>query len=177
MTSRYEHTNRPRPLRQQAQGRKWPILVLLLGLATLALALTACGGPSSTSAPDATSATRVPEWEETVTFSVKWLDAHLVDIPVEKCELVSFHMVSSDRVSVLYLDASDRPDKEITGWVYHTATWGGQDDFRAHKPTEESGIWTLIVQHGGIGEITTPIDVTVSYRVDPYSQGFCFPTG
>ncbi len=190
MTSESEHTNRQRSP-QQAQGRQWPILVLLLGLAALALALTACGGPSSTSTPDATSATRVPststpdatsatrvpEWEETVTFSVKWLDAHLVDIPVEKCELVSFHMVSSDRVSVLYLDASDRPDKEITGWVYHTATWGGQDDFRAHKPAEESGIWTLIVQHGGIGEITTPIDVTVSYRLDPYSQGFCFPTG
>ena len=176
MTSESEHTNRQRSP-QQAQGRQWPILVLLLGLAALALALTACGGPSSTSTPDAPSATRVPEWEETVTFSVKWLDAHLVDIPVEKCELVSFHMVSSDRVSVLYLDASDRPDKEITGWVYHTATWGGQDDFRAHKPAEESGIWTLIVQHGGIGEITTPIDVTVSYRLDPYSQGFCFPTG
>ena len=115
MTSRYEHTNRPRPSPQQARAAKWPILVLLLGLAALALALTACGSPSSTSAPDATSATRVPEWEETVTFSVEWLDAHLVDIPVEKCEIVIFHLVSSERVSVLYLDASDRPDGEITG--------------------------------------------------------------
>ena len=59
MTSESEHTNRQRSP-QQAQGRQWPILVLLLGLAALALALTACGGPSSTSTPDATSATRVP---------------------------------------------------------------------------------------------------------------------
>ena len=121
MTSESEHTNRQRSP-QQAQGRQWPILVLLLGLAALALALTACGGPSSTSTPDATSATRVPststpdatsatrvpEWEETVTFSVKWLDVHLVDIPLEKCEQVIFHLVSSKDVSVLYLDASDR---------------------------------------------------------------------
>ena len=171
MTSQYEHTNRQRPLRQQAQGRKWPILVLLL--AALALALTACGGPSSTSAPDATSATRVPEWEETVTFSVKWLDVHLVDIPVEKCEQVIFHLVSSKDVSVLYLDASDRPDEEITGWVYHTAAWGRQDDFRTNKEAKESGIWTLIVRHyGHEGEITTPTDVTVSYRVGPGSE-FC----
>ncbi len=53
MTSRNEHTNRQRPLRQQAQGRKWPILVLLL--ATLTLALTACGGSSSTSTLGATT--------------------------------------------------------------------------------------------------------------------------
>ena len=53
MTPRNEHTNRQRPLRQQAQGRKWPILVLLL--ATLTLALTACGGSSSTSTPGATT--------------------------------------------------------------------------------------------------------------------------
>ena len=191
MSSESEHTNRQRSP-QQAQGRQWPILVLLLGLAALALALTACGGPSSTSTPDATSATRVPststpdatsatrvpEWEETVTFSVKWLDVHLVDIPLEKCEQVIFHLVSSKDVSVLYLDASDRPDGEIDGWVDHTAAWGRQDDFRAHKATEESGIWTLIVRHyGHQGEITTPTDVTVSYRVEPYSQGFCFPTG
>ena len=72
MTSEFEHTNKLRSP-QQAQGHQWPILVLLLGLAALALALTACGGPSSTSAPDATSATRVPEWEETVTFSLEWI--------------------------------------------------------------------------------------------------------
>ena len=54
MTSQSEHTNRQRSP-QQAQGRKWPILVLLLGLAALTLALTACGGSSSTSAPDATT--------------------------------------------------------------------------------------------------------------------------
>ena len=169
MTSRYEHTNRQRPPGSRPRAANGPILVLLLGLA--ALALTACGGPSSTSAPDATSATRVPEWEETVTFSVKRLDVHLVDIPVEKCEQVIFHLVSSEDVSVLYLDASDRPDGEISGWVYHTAAWGRQDDFRANKEAKESGIWTLIVQHGGSG-ITTPIDVTVSYRVDPGSK-FC----
>ena len=54
MTSEFEHTNRQRSP-QQAQGRQWPILVLLLGLAALALALTACGGPSSTSTPGATT--------------------------------------------------------------------------------------------------------------------------
>ena len=42
MAPHSEHTNWQRPP-QQAQGRTWPILVLLLGLATLALALTACG--------------------------------------------------------------------------------------------------------------------------------------
>ena len=50
MTSQSEHTNRQRTP-QQAPGRKWPILVLLLSLAALTLALTACGGSSSTSAP------------------------------------------------------------------------------------------------------------------------------
>ena len=54
MTSQSEHTNRQRTP-QQAPGRKWPILVLLLGLAALTLALTACGGSSSTRAPDATT--------------------------------------------------------------------------------------------------------------------------
>ena len=41
MASDSEHRNSPS---QQAQGRKWPIVVLLLGVVTLALALTACGG-------------------------------------------------------------------------------------------------------------------------------------
>ena len=54
MTSEFEHTNRQRSP-QQAQGRQWPILVLLLGVATLTLALTACGGSSSTSTPGATT--------------------------------------------------------------------------------------------------------------------------
>ena len=54
MTSQSEHTNRQRSP-QQAQGRKWPILVLPLGLVALVLVLTACGGSSSTSAPDATT--------------------------------------------------------------------------------------------------------------------------
>ncbi len=54
MTSEFEHTNRQRSP-QQAQGRQWPILVLLLGLAALTLALTACGGSSSTSTPGATT--------------------------------------------------------------------------------------------------------------------------
>ncbi len=54
MTSDSEHTNRQSPP-QQAQGRQWPILVLLLGLAALTLALTACGGSSSTSTPGATT--------------------------------------------------------------------------------------------------------------------------
>ena len=54
MTSDSEHTNRPSPP-QQTQGRRWPILVLLLGLAALTLALTACGGSSSPSIPGATT--------------------------------------------------------------------------------------------------------------------------
>ena len=54
MTSDSEHTNKLRPP-QQAQSRKWPILVLLLGVVTLALALTACGGESSS--PDGLGAT------------------------------------------------------------------------------------------------------------------------
>ena len=54
MTSDSEHTNRQRPP-QQARGHQWPILVLLLGVATLTLALTACGGSSSTSTPSATT--------------------------------------------------------------------------------------------------------------------------
>ena len=166
MTSRYEHTNRQRPLRRQAQGRKWPILVLLLGLAALALALTACGGPSSTSTPDATSATRVPEWEETVEFSVEWLDTHLVEIPVERCEQVIFHVVASNKVGLGYIDAGDRH-----------VTLDSSDDYSSYIATEESGILTLKVYHSGFGGQETLIDVTVSYRVDPYSVGFCFPTG
>ena len=166
MTSRYEHTNRQRPLRQQAQGRKWPILVLLLGLAALALALTACGGPSSTSAPDATSATRVPEWEETVEFSLEWTDTHRVEIPVERCEQVIYHVVASNKVGLLYRDVGDRH-----------FTLNSSDDYSSHIATEESGILTLEVRHSGFGGRETPIDVTVSYRVAPYSVGFCFPTG
>lgn len=53
MASDSEHTNRPRPP-QQTQGHKWPV-VLLLGVVTLALTLTACGGESSTSTPGATT--------------------------------------------------------------------------------------------------------------------------
>ena len=48
------------------------------------------------------------------------------------------------------------------------------DDYSTSIATEESGIWTLVVSHSGFGGIETPIDVTVSYRVDPYSSGFCF---
>ena len=163
MTSRYEHTNRQRPLQQQAQGRKWPILVLLLGLA--ALALTACGGPSSTSTPDATSATRVPEWEETVTFSLESEDTHRMDIPLEKCEQVIFHVVASNEVGLGYRDVGDRH-----------FTLKRSDDYRSAIATEESGILTLEVRRG-FSEDKTLTDVTVSYRVAPYSVGFCFPTG
>ena len=166
MTSRYEHTNSQRPLRQQAQGRKWPILVLLIGLAVLALALTACGGPSSTSAPDATSATTVPKWEETVTFSLEWTDTHRVDIPIERCEQVKFHVVASNKVGLGYRDPA-------SGHI----TLDSSDDYSTSIPAEESGILTLEVRHAGFGGQETTIDGTVSYRVDPYSVGFCFPTG
>ena len=164
MTSGFEHTNRQRSP-QQARGRQWPILVLLLGLATLALALTACGGPSSTSTPDATSATRVPEWEETVEFSLEPLDTHLVEIPVEKCEQVKFHVVASSKVGLGYID--------VGGEHFTLDT---RDDYSSSIATEESGILTLKVRLG-FSEDETPTDVTVSYRKDPYSQGFCFPTG
>lgn len=60
MASDSEHTNRPRSP-QQAKGRKWPIVVLLLGVVTLALALTACGGEPSTSTPGVTSGGQSPE--------------------------------------------------------------------------------------------------------------------
>ncbi len=165
MTSESEHTNRQRSP-QQAQGRQWPILVLLLGLAALALALTACGGPSSTSTPDATSATRVPEWEETVTFTLEWIGRHHMEIPVEKCEQVKFHVVASNKVGLGYRDVGDGH-----------FTLDSSDDYFSAIATEESGILTLEVHHVGFGGRETTIDVTVSYRVDPYSQGFCFPTG
>ena len=164
MTSESEHTNRQRSP-QQAQGRQWPILVLLLGLAALALALTACGGPSSTSAPDVTSATRVPEWEETVEFSLKWLDTHLVEIPVERCEQVKFHVVASNMVGLGYRDPA-------RGHV----TMDSSDDYSSSIAIEESGILALEARHAGFGGQETTIDVTISYRIDPYSQGFCFPT-
>ena len=165
MTSESEHTNRQRSP-QQAQGRQWPILVLLLGLAALALALTACGGPSSTSTPDATSATRVPEWEETTEFSLEWTHSHLVEIPVEKCEQVIFHVVASNKVGLGYIDVGDR---------HHQ--FDSSDDYSSYIATEESGILTLKVRHSGFGGQETTIDGTVSYRLEPYSVGFCFPTG
>ena len=164
MTSGFEHTNRQRSP-QQARGRQWPILVLLLGLAALALALTACGGPSSTSTPDATSATRVPEWEETVTFSLEGEESHRIEIPVEKCEQVIYHVVASERVRLGYIDVGG-------GHV----TLDTRDDYRDYIATEESGILTLEVLRR-FSEDKTLADVTVSYRVAPYSVGFCFPTG
>ena len=152
---------------QQAQGRQWPILVLLLGLAALALALTACGGPSSTSTstPDATSATRVPEWEETVTFSLEGEETHRIEIPVEKCEQVIYHVVASNKVGLGYRDVGDSH-----------FTLDTSDDYSNYIATEESGILTLEVRRG-FSEDKTLTDVTVSYRVAPYSVGFCFPTG
>ena len=164
MTSEFEHTNRQRSP-QQAQGRQWPILVLLLGLAALALALTACGGPSSTSTPDATSATRVPEWEETVTFSLEGEETHRIEIPVEKCEQVIYHVVASNKVGLGYRDVGDSH-----------FTLDRSDDYSNYIATEESGILTLEVRRG-FSEDQTLTDVTVSYRVAPYSVGFCFPTG
>ena len=164
MTSEFEHTNRQRSP-QQAQGRQWPILVLLLGLAALALALTACGGPSSTSTPDATSATRVPEWEETVTFSLEGEETHRIEIPVEKCEQVIYHVVASNKVGLGYRDVGDSH-----------FTLDRSDDYSNYIATEESGILTLEVR-GEFSEDKTLTDVTVSYRVAPYSVGFCFPTG
>ena len=178
MTSEFEHTNRQRSP-QQAQGRQWPILVLLLGLAALALALTACGGPSSTSTPDATSATRVPststpdatsatrvpEWEETVTFSLEGEETHRIEIPVEKCEQVIYHVGASNKVGLGYRDVGDSH-----------FTLDRSDDYSNYIATEESGILTLEVR-GEFSEDKTLTDVTVSYRVAPYSVGFCFPTG
>ena len=164
MTSEFKHTNRQRSP-QQAQGRRWPILVLLLGLAALALALTACGGPSSTSTPDATSATRVPEWEETVTFSLEGEETHRIEIPVEKCEQVIYHVVASNKVGLGYRDVGDSH-----------FTLDRSDDYSNYIATEESGILTLEVR-GEFSEDKTLTDVTVSYRVAPYSVGFCFPTG
>ncbi len=77
MTPPSEHTNR-RSSPHQAWGRPWPILVLLFGLTALTLALTACGGSSNTGSPDATGSTETNEWDETVTFSVGWLDTQLI---------------------------------------------------------------------------------------------------
>ena len=154
MTSESEHTNRQRSP-QQAQGRKWPILVLLLGLAALTLALTACGGSSSTSTPDADSATRVPEWEETVEFTVDWPDPHLVEVPVEKCEWVEFHLTAPVDVTARF----HNPDGETGG------NWGLVDDLHTVKMAEATGIWTLEVTNK-FGR-TTPTNVTVSWLVQP----------
>ena len=74
MTSQSEHTNRQRSP-QQAQGRKWPILVLPLGLVALVLVLTACGGSSSTSAPDATTS-RLRKKGVSVKLPCRWSQEH-----------------------------------------------------------------------------------------------------
>ena len=138
-------------------------------MAALALALTACGGSSSTSAPDVTGATRVAEWDETVKFSVVWDEmgsredeTHRIEIPVEKCELVIFHLVSSNQVEVKYLDAGE---EDFT----YSGTWGLVDDLHTNVSAEEIGIWTLIVTSKWGN--TTPANVTVSYRVAPPRSG------
>ena len=156
MTSQYEHTNRQRPL-QQAQGHIWPILALLL-----VSMIVACGGESGTNQGSDPS-TETPAWEETVEFSVVWKEhyiksgseTHLVEIPVEKCELVHFHLTASDQVELSYDDPADG----IGG------LWGVTEDLDPTKKAEATGTWTLEVTRA-YGK-TTPADVTVSWLVAP----------
>ena len=108
----------------------------------------------------------MPEWEETTEFSLEWTHSHLVEIPVEKCEQVIFHVVASNKVGLGYIDVGDR---------HHQ--FDSSDDYSSYIATEESGILTLKVRHSGFGGQETTIDGTVSYRLEPYSVGFCFPTG
>ena len=105
--------------------------------------------------PDADSATRVPEWEETVEFTVDWPDPHLVEVPVEKCEWVEFHLTAPVDVTARF----HNPDGETGG------NWGLVDDLHTVKMAEATGIWTLEVTNK-FGR-TTPTNVTVSWLVQP----------
>ena len=63
-----------------------------------------------------------------------------MDIPVEKCEQVSFHVVASNEVAIGYYDVDDSHGE-----------YGSFDDYINYIPIEESGILTLEVSHVGFG--------------------------
>ena len=163
MTSDSEHTNKQHSP-QQAQGLKWPIIVLLLSLAALTLALTACGDSSTTSTPGATSTTGVPEWDETVEFSVGPRNTtHYVEIPVKKCEEVVYHLTASEAVELVVSE----PGTTAKGTFGMRGGLFGDDTFTTI--VEQAGTLTLGVRtspHEVRGK-TTPITGTISWLVVP----------
>lgn len=184
MTSDSEHTNRPRP-QQQAQGRKWPIIVLLLGVVTLALALTACGGssststPGATSAPDGTNATGATDWDTTINFSLENGDEHLENFHMEKCGQVTFLVTVSGPVQVEYQDPSGKDPSGTPRQTY----WDVEERIADGKTYEQGGTGelreTITPLGSGYGYLAVAYHYdhpakakgTLSYRVDPPTNG------
>ena len=178
MASDSEHTIRSRPP-QQAQGRNWPVVVLLLGVATLALALTACGGSSSTSTPGATSApedtnaTGATEWDTTNNFSAGGEgEYHYEEFYAEQCAQVTFQVTASVPVSVSYQDPSaEDPPEPGTQTVWQLDAWeeGTKVELSGTITTWGEGYGLLeIANYGGY---PGKAEGTISYRVDPPTSG------
>lgn len=116
--------------------------------------------PVSPAPTEVPAGTYVPEWENTVNFSVVWDEIEFsepteIEIPVENCEIIEFHLTSSHEVIAEY-----RPPGEE-----HQGTWGLVDDLHTTARAEASGIWTLVVKSKW-GR-TIPAAVSVSYLVAP----------
>ncbi len=178
MASDSEHTNRSRPP-QQAQGRNWPVVVLLLGVATLALALTACGGSSSTSTPGATSApedtnaTGATEWDTTHNFSIEGeMASDYVDFYVEQCAQVTFQVTASVPVVVSYeyaSPASEAPPGTHPVWEVDAWEEGTKVELSGTITTWEEGYGLLVVSN--YEDYPGKAKGTISYRIDPPTSG------
>ncbi len=185
MASDSEHTNRPRPP-QQAQGRKWPISVLLVGVVTLALALTACGGESSTSAPDGTNATGATEWDTTNNFSLETGESHYELFPevlYEKCAQVTFHVTASTFVTVHFHDLDGSGTGDTSVWEATTVElerfasegWKEADPLNIRGTTTAREALYAVLEVAfyleGYEDIPPEAKGTISYRVDPPTSG------
>lgn len=148
-------------------------------MAALTLALTACGGSSSTSTPGATStpegtnATGATEWDTTNNFSIEGENAiDYVDFYVEQCAQVTFQVTSSVPVLVSYQDPSaENPPEPGTKTVWQLDAW------EEGTKVELSGTITTWGEGYGLLEISNyggypgKAEGTISYRVDPPTSG------
>ena len=139
------------------------VLLPAIALILLAALLAACGrngadlADASSASPTATS-----EASETVSFSVFWdeeklyAEPYFVEVPMEKCWLLSFDLTATEKVEVRYF----QPGEE-----FHAGTWGLVTDLSGNLNAESEGVLRLEVKRQW--EQTTPSEVTVSYRRSP----------
>ena len=174
MASDSEHTNRPSSP-QQAQGRKWPIVVLLLGVVTLALALTACGGSSSTSAPGATTgspatptstpeSTLTPEPTEVTRFgesagisreTQEYLEAHCALLAAEQEPTTWGEMADLSQKSIDWIEKNKPPD-EVRGVFEFLVAWHQTiikfAEERRSLSVDSDEAWTELESEEGVKE-------------------------